>query len=131
MATPTDWKESRGQLYTRRNPDTALLELPDAGFARYMIENLFEVGPMTGEHSLSWTEIDRWAERTGVELSEFEAVTLVDLSREFSRMLNLARDPDYLCPNTAAAAIARSKRNMTEVHAKAAAAYARAFEKGD
>lgn len=129
MATPTGWKESRGQLYTRRNPDTALLELPDAGFARYMIENLFEVGPMTGEHSLSWAEIDRWATRTGVELSEFEAVTLVDLSREFSRMLNLARDPDYRCPNTAAAA--RSKPSKAEQHAKAAAAYARAMNKGD
>jgi hypothetical protein len=129
MATPTGWKESRGQLYTRRNPDTALLELPDAGFARYMIDNLFEVGPMTGEHSLSWAEIDRWATRTGVELSEFEAVTLVDLSREFSRMLNLAREPEYLCPNTDAAA--RSKPSKADRDAKAAAAYARAFEKGD
>lgn len=131
MVTPTDWKESRGQLYKRRNPDTALLELPDPGFARYMIENLFEVGPTTGEHHLTWTEIDRWATRTGAELSEFEVVTLVDMSREFVNMLALAREPEYICPNTEAVAIARSKRNMTDVHAKAAAAYARAFEKGD
>ena len=128
MVTPTGWKESRGQLYKRRNPDTALLELPDTGFARYMIENLFEVGPMTGEHHLTWTEIDRWATRTGVELSEFEYVTLVDLSREFVNMLALAREPEYLCPNTDAAA--RSKPSKAEQHAKAAAAYASAISKG-
>lgn len=124
MSTPTGWKETREQFHKRRNPDSPLLEVPDVGFARYMLDYLFEVGPMAGEHAVDWAHVRQWQDGTGVDLSEFEFVTLVDMSRTFVGMIHAAKEPEYLAPNYEAA-----KGDKSERHARAAAAYARAIDK--
>lgn len=58
---------------------------------------------MTGEHSLTWAELTYWQERTGVELDEFGATSVINLSREYASMLIHARDPLCPAPNVEAA----------------------------
>jgi len=106
-ATPRKDQLKKGERPDRRSrfqrikdeygKDSAKLDLPDIGSAQYLADYLFEVGPTTGDQSLTWSELEAWSRRTGVDLSEFESVTLVMLSREFLGMLNHAREE--MCPS--------------------------------
>ena len=51
---------------------------------------------MTGDGSVTWTEIDTWCARTGLEPDEFECGMLVTLSREYLSMYRAAMKRD--CP---------------------------------
>lgn len=111
--TPTKHKESRGVAYRFKDKNHPLLELPDVGAAQYLADYLFEVGPMTGEHSITWGELSKWREETGVELDEFGARTIINLSREYVAMLSQARDPMHPAPHAVAAE--RVKPSRAEV----------------
>lgn len=69
------------------------LEPPvDLGAFHHIADYLFEVGPTTGEHSVSWCELEAWQKQTGVTLGEFRAGAIVALSREFLAALGKSRE---------------------------------------
>jgi hypothetical protein len=88
---------SRAQRYKDRDgQDSPRLALPDVGPAEYLVGYLFEVGPLVGGHELTFAHLEPWARATGVDLDEFKAVLLVELSRVYLSMANEARATD--CP---------------------------------
>lgn len=88
---------SRAQRYKDRDgKDSPKLDLPDVGPAEYLVAYLFEVGPLAGGHELTFAHLESWERKTGVELDEFKACMLVELSRVYLGMSNEARASD--CP---------------------------------
>ena len=74
---------------------------PPLAFGRYLIEILFEIGPvkpagMGGTVSIDEQDIYAWQCNQGIALSAWEARALRVLSREYSHMLSEASAPD--CP---------------------------------
>lgn len=76
-------------------------QLPPLAFGAYLIEILFEIGPIKPAGmgvAIGIDEIDvyAWQCNQGVELTSWEARTLRRLSREYAHMLSQASDP--ACP---------------------------------
>lgn len=71
----------------------------------HVVGYLFEVGPVVGEHPVTFGEIDAWTRATGVVLSEFEATTIRDLSRHYLHMRHEAADAKCPAPVMTRAAL--------------------------
>lgn len=83
-------REERGES----PPELELPEIPEA--VEHVVEYLFEVGPIVGDHAVTFSEISAWRQETGVSLNEFEATTLRILSQAYVGMLHEASDAK--CP---------------------------------
>jgi hypothetical protein len=95
-ATPSKAKVSRQKEFeakVERGESAPFLELPNIEGLSYIVDYLFEVGPMTGESSVTWQEVRAWREETGVTLDDFEVTSIVALSKAYAGMLYEARDP--------------------------------------
>lgn len=76
------------------------MELPEVPEAvEHLVGYLFEVGPLVGEHSVPFSEINAWRQATGAVLSEFEAVALRTLSQHYAGMLREAGDAKCPAPH--------------------------------
>ncbi len=74
-----------------------LLELPEVPEAvEHILEYVFEVGPVVGEHAVDWVQLAAWKEATGVYLGEFAATSVVTLCQVYLSQLREACDPK--CP---------------------------------
>lgn len=89
------------------SPYLVLPELPHA--VAHVAEYLFEVGPTSGEHPVSWTEIRNWRQETGTLLTEFEASAIRALSKSYLGMLHAACAVDCPAPVTMREASAESE----------------------
>lgn len=78
-----------------------------------MVAYLFEAGPAVAGEALTHGELRNWQECTGVELSEFEAVALVSMSREYLAMYRTA------CEDTAAPPPYRREKTEDEKRERA------------
>lgn len=126
-ARPGKRKESRAKILEARRTekyDPPELQLPEIDPCEHLVDYLFEAGPMVGEHALTWQELDRWAARTGVDPSEFEASAIITLSRVYVAMLFDARDehcpPPFAIEKTAEQKADVSKRFREMLHQAAA-----------
>lgn len=67
--------------------DRAALNLPPVRGCLYLIEWLFECGPIKsggmGQTTLGWTDIKHWSDLTGVNITGWEAVVLEKLSAAY------------------------------------------------
>jgi hypothetical protein len=87
---------TRGEqiLESKAKSEHVYLEPPcDLGAFQHIVDYLFEVGPTTGDQAVTWTELDRWADRMCVDLDPFRAGAIITLSREFLGALGKSRDP--------------------------------------
>lgn len=75
-------------------------ELPQMAWnpAPYLTDWLFEIGPTSGDHTLSWSEMAAWEKNTGIRLLPFEAKILRRLSNSYANERLAAREPDYPMP---------------------------------
>jgi len=74
---------------------------PPLSHAAYLIDILFEIGPvkvagMGGTVSIDEQDVYAWQCNQGIALSAWESRTIRTLSREYSHMLSVASDPS--CP---------------------------------
>lgn len=77
-----------------KGSESPLLEMPDVGYASYILDYLFEVGLYgVGGMSItpiSWLEIQAWSQLVNVKLTPFEAQILKSLSKSFVDQYNLS-----------------------------------------
>lgn len=76
------------------SPYLTLPEIPAA--VAHVADYLFEVGPTSGEHPVSFGELESWCSVTGTQLTEFEASSLRSLSKSYLGMMHAACAVD--CP---------------------------------
>lgn len=95
-------KVSRLQHYLESNPDSDELQMPELNGADYLVSYLTEIGPAVssgfGPSVVSWSEIDCWLKRTGLDLSPWEVITLRELSKVYVSELSQASDPNRKAP---------------------------------
>jgi hypothetical protein len=95
-------KVSRLQSYLESNPDSDELQMPELDGADYLVSYLTEIGPAVsngfGPSVVSWSDIDCWMTRTGLDLSPWEVLTLRDLSKVYVSELSQASDPNRPAP---------------------------------
>lgn len=77
----------RAEKLQREDENSPYLEMPDVGNAAYIIQLLFDVGISVqsgmGLAPINWTELRSWTQVTRVNLSPWEAETIILLSRHF------------------------------------------------
>ncbi len=88
------WSAESKQAGAVPSPYLTLPEVP-AGVA-HILDYLFEVGPTSGEHPITWGEIGAWRVETGTLLTEFEASSIRSLSKAYLGMLRAASETN--CP---------------------------------
>ena len=75
-------------------------DLPNAGLAAYLVDYLFEAGPVVsnamGTQPLGWPELAAWQQGTGIELQPWEARALKILSTAYLASAQAAQA--YDCP---------------------------------
>lgn len=105
-ATPEKAKESRYKTLEKQS--SVLLEMPPVDLGAYLIEVLFDVGPvqplgMGGHVAISEQELLAWQINRGVKLSSWECETVKRLSSVYAGMLVDAREmhcpPPYVSPS--------------------------------
>lgn len=76
--------------------------MPDLGHEAYLWVHLANAGLCIGGSNvpiaITAVELDKWAERTGVELSPWEFSTILMLSRTYCSHLIRSQNPDYPPP---------------------------------
>lgn len=81
------------------------LQIPDAGNFSYLIDYLYEVGPVSnlgmGPAPISWPDIDAWMKATGTRISPMDALLLKSLSLDYYAQHNLSKDPSCIPPHRA------------------------------
>lgn len=91
-------RKSRQETLLDRGIDP---QYPDIEFGDYLIDYLFELGPVmyTGDGiaPITFSEIESWALLTSTPVSPFDAKALRFLSASFVRQANAAKDPK--CPS--------------------------------
>ncbi len=101
------WLNAVPEKQKRPRRETKAGALPELYGGYYLIEILFEVGPvkiagMAGTVAIDETDLLAWQINQGVGLSSWEAQTIRLLSREYAAMLSEATDPrcpaPYLLP---------------------------------
>lgn len=92
--------EPRIAVYKRREEAgqyVSQLEMPDLLGFEYIVEYLFEAGPVGnngfGPEPITWIELEAWAKLTQVDLDSWEASTLRKLSEHYSAQLVKSADP--------------------------------------
>lgn len=79
------------------------LEMPEMMGFRYLVQYLFEAGPVGnngfGPEPLTWQEIEAWSRLTQVDLDAWEALTLRKLSDLYSAQLVRSADPKCRAPD--------------------------------
>lgn len=92
--------EPRIAVYKRREEAgeyVSQLEMPELLSFEYIVEYLFEAGPVSsngfGPEPLSWLELEAWAHLAQVNLDSWEARTLRKLSEHYSAQLVKSADP--------------------------------------
>lgn len=79
------------------------LEMPEMMGFEYLVQYLFEVGPVGsngfGPEPLSWQEIEAWSRLTQTDLDTWEALTLRKLSADYSSQLSKSADPKCKAPD--------------------------------
>jgi len=77
--------------------------MPDLLAWEYLIDYLFEAGPVTsngfGPEPLSWLELEAWSRLSQVKLDAWEALTLRKLSDHYSAQLVRSADPKCRAPD--------------------------------
>lgn len=109
-ATPEKAKESRSKTLEKQN--SLLLEMPPIPIGGYLIEILFDVGPvqpfaMGGHIAISEQELLAWQINRSIKLSSWDCETIKRLSSMYAGQLSDAREmhcpPPYvsqLIPDT-------------------------------
>lgn len=73
-------------------------EMPDLDWGKYLIDYLFEVGPVMaagmGSAPITFTELGNWQAQLGLRLSPWEVRMLRRLSLEYNSESQLATKPD-------------------------------------
>ena len=99
------------RLQTLRDQNTQP-DLPPVGLGAYLLEHLFDAGPLisTGQGSaaLNWRDLAAWQVGTGIELQPWEARIVRALSHVYLGSATAAKHPD--CPAPYAEAPAPDQR---------------------
>lgn len=99
-AVPEEKEESRWELLSIEN--SPLLELPETEGAEYLLDYLFEVGPMNtlgmGPSPITYTDIKHWSEITNTHISPLDAHLLRHLSREYVSQFNASKENNAPAP---------------------------------
>jgi hypothetical protein len=73
-------------------------EMPDLDWGKYLVDYLFEVGPVMaagmGSAPITFTELGNWQAQLGLRLSPWEVRMLRRLSLEYNSESQLATKPD-------------------------------------
>lgn len=129
QTAPGKRKATRGEWLQEFDPESVLLNLPDLGTAADLVAWLMEAGPVENDGPLSWPGLESWARRTGVQLDEWSAVVLIEMSRAYYAMRREAQDenypPPFAPPKTAAQEKQLARRLSGALHAAAAARHDR------
>jgi hypothetical protein len=93
------------RLQTLRAQD-AQPDIPPAGLGAYLLEHLFDAGPIVntaqGSAALGWQDLQAWQHGTGIELQPWEARIVRALSHAYLGSAVAARAPDCPAPYTEA-----------------------------
>lgn len=99
------------RLQTLRAQD-AQPDIPAAGPGAYLVDHLFDAGPLVstgqGSAALSWRDMAAWQSGTGIELQPWEARIVRALSHVYLSSAIAAKSPD--CPAPYAEAPAPDQR---------------------
>lgn len=68
------------------------IEAPQVDHGQYLLDVLFDVGPVRGEGPLYEEHLEPWERRRGVELHPWEADMVLDLSRAYLTEMHAARE---------------------------------------
>lgn len=99
------------RLQTLRAKETQP-DLPPAGLGAYLLDHLFDAGPLVstgqGSAALSWRDMAAWQSGTGIDLQPWEARIVRALSHVYLSSATAAKHPD--CPAPYAEAPAPDER---------------------
>ena len=102
------------EKFKQINSEHPYLEMPEIESHSYLIEWLFDVGPVMqssmGSSPLTFQEIDSWAD--DIEISHWEKSTLKKLSSEYLSWLHQGSKKDCLVPYVANAP---TKEHLSQV----------------
>lgn len=96
-------KESRLSTITQDNPDSSLLEMPEVNMCQNLLEYLLDIG-ISGSSGfgltpLTWTELLSWSTLTGITLTSWESLALMNLSRAFTSYHGKFDEKDVASPH--------------------------------
>jgi hypothetical protein len=103
-AVPEGSKKSRlgAFLESSEGGESSFIKFPDIDGAEYLIALFHEAGPMIptgmGPVPLTWQEIDSWLRCTNLSLSNWEKITIKELSEAYVSELNKATAKDASSP---------------------------------
>lgn len=101
-AKPGKSKKTRFQQLIDEGKNSPLLDFPDLGYAKYIIEKLLELGLVQKGGMepipISWSELNSWQSVTGSQLTPWEAITIRQLSAEYLRTFEQAADQTMPAP---------------------------------
>lgn len=75
-------------------------EVPDLPpvAADYIVKWWLEIGPVTGDRPIDWTELSQWQENIGIVLEPWEARAIRAMSTAFLSQRDDARNPACRAP---------------------------------
>lgn len=84
---PSKQKETRFKIYSSGDIPSPLLDMPDVGYAQYLINYLFEMGfskrSAMGLQPIDWLELHSWSIVTKTELTNWECNVLIHCSNVY------------------------------------------------
>lgn len=102
-ATPSGDTKSRLEAYKKADGDYEI-PLPDIREAKYLVGLLYDAGTVCqsgqGISPLSWVEIDSWLKVTQLSLSNWELITIKNMSHAYASEYSRASEKSALMPYT-------------------------------
>lgn len=80
--------------------------------AMYLVNYLFEIGPVTGDSNVTHQELVAWQSNTGVELESWETRIMHRMSLEYIAESQRAKNPSRLAPWTDSSYIKAVSNNL-------------------
>lgn len=80
---------------------------PNIGSGKYLVDILFQVGPVMGESPLHEGALEPWERRRGIELAPWQAEAVVLMSQAYMTEMHAAKEPAARPPWEPAAPIWR------------------------
>lgn len=72
--------------------------MPDSCGCDYLVEILFRIGPVIAEGPVKEADIEGWEKRRGVQLTPWQADTIIDMSRAYLGEMHTARQMSAPAP---------------------------------
>lgn len=72
--------------------------MPEVDAGMFLIDLLFQVGPIKGEMPLTEGDLEPWERRRGIELSPWQAELVVEMSQAYMKHMHAGKEISALSP---------------------------------